>query len=234
MLLGISFGYYRASALRSKNGAGKWKTWQCLQTPTTCCFFHFCTLCMSFISMDPLSTYIAINWSLWKMWFTINSFLRLTSLPIRDGGMNIPIPHPTSSQQWSLSHKICAPLVGAVLKQQQVLDPDLAQKHASNKLEAVRLQLEEKTLMKKTTVECFSLKLQWQVAIISQEGASSWLSCIHPPILPYDVVPHKQAFLDAIALRYGWCPNDMPTRCECGRPFSVDHSLNYLKGGSLP
>ena len=31
-------------------------------------------------------------------------------------------------------------------------------------------------------------------------------------------------------LRYGWCPKDMPTRCECGRSFSVGHSLNSLKG----
>ena len=93
--------------------------------------------------------------------------------------MDIPISHPTSSQQRTLSHKICAPLVEAVLEQQQVLDADLAQKHASNKREAVRLQMGEKTLMKKTTVECFSLMLQRQVAIISQEGASSWVSCIH-------------------------------------------------------
>ena len=84
----------------------------------------------------------------------------LTSLPIRDGGMDIPIPHLTSSQQRSLSHKICAPFVEAVCKQQQVLDPDLVQRHASNKREAVRLQMEEKTLMKKTTVECFSSMLQ--------------------------------------------------------------------------
>ena len=41
----------------------------------------------------------------------------------------------------------------------------------------------------------------------------------------YEVVLHKRAFLD------GWCPKDMPSRCKCGTPFSVDHSLNCLKGG---
>ena len=60
-----------------------------------------------------------------------------------------------------------------MLNQQQVLDPVLAQKHASNKREAVRLQMEEKSLMMKNSVECLSAKLQQQVAIISQEGASS-------------------------------------------------------------
>ena len=65
----------------------------------------------------------------------------LFSLPIRDGGLGITIPYQTSSQQRLLSQKICAPVVEAVLNQQQVLDPDLAQKHASNKREAVRLQM---------------------------------------------------------------------------------------------
>ena len=80
----------------------------------------------------------------------------------------------------------------------------------------------------KNTVECLSSKLQQQVAIISQEGASSWLSSI--PLKTYGFVLHKRAYLDAIALRYGWCPKDMPTRCDCGKPFSIDHSLNCLKG----
>ena len=52
----------------------------------------------------------------------------LFSLPIRDGGLGITIPHQTSSQQRLLSQTLCAPVVEAVLNQQQVLDPDLAQK----------------------------------------------------------------------------------------------------------
>ena len=65
-----------------------------------------------------------------------------------------------------------------MVKQQPALDLDLAQRHASNKREAVCLQMEEKTWIKKTTVEYFPSKLQRQVAIINQEGAL--LSCIHP------------------------------------------------------
>ena len=32
---------------------------------------------------------------------------------------------------------------------------------------------------------------------------------------------------------YGWCLNAIPTRCVCGRPFRVDHTLNCLKGDFL-
>ena len=113
--------------------------------------FAHCVIseCMSFMRMVPLSS---------DQWKPLEDMIHhqfipavtgrntiteeegdLTSLLIRDGGMDIPIPHLTSSQQRSLSHKICAPLVEAVLKQQPALDPDLAQKHASNKCEAVRM-----------------------------------------------------------------------------------------------
>ena len=47
----------------------------------------------------------------------------LFSLPVRDGGMGIPIPLQISSQQRSLSQKICNPLVEAVVRQQKVFDP---------------------------------------------------------------------------------------------------------------
>ena len=40
----------------------------------------------------------------------------LFSLSVRDGGMGIPIPLQISSQQRSLSQRICSPLVEAVVR----------------------------------------------------------------------------------------------------------------------
>ena len=54
----------------------------------------------------------------------------LFALPVRDGGMGIPITHQISSQQRSLSKRICGPLVKAVINQQRVLDTNLLQEHA--------------------------------------------------------------------------------------------------------
>ena len=42
---------------------------------------------------------------------------------------------------------------------------------------------------------------------------------------------HKAAFHDALALTYGWLPNNMPSTCDCGKQFSVDHALSCSKGG---
>ena len=42
---------------------------------------------------------------------------------------------------------------------------------------------------------------------------------------------HKGAFQDALALRYGWLPSNLPSHCACGTHFRVEHSLSCSKGG---
>ncbi len=42
---------------------------------------------------------------------------------------------------------------------------------------------------------------------------------------------HKGAFQDALALRYGWTPADMPLKCECGNNLSVEHAMSCARGG---
>ena len=51
------------------------------------------------------------------------------------------------------------------------------------------------------------------------------------PIQKHGFALHKRAFFDAIAFRYGWRPSNLPTTCACGKPFSIDHSLNCPFGG---
>ena len=42
---------------------------------------------------------------------------------------------------------------------------------------------------------------------------------------------HKSAFHNALALRYGWTPSRLPSECECGNTFNVEHALSCAKGG---
>ena len=42
---------------------------------------------------------------------------------------------------------------------------------------------------------------------------------------------HKSAFRDAVALRYGWVPSQMPSHCVCGQSFTVQHALSCPRGG---
>ena len=41
---------------------------------------------------------------------------------------------------------------------------------------------------------------------------------------------HKQAFRDALCLRFGWTPARLATHCPCGQPFSVSHAFSCPKG----
>ena len=62
-----------------------------------------------------------------------------------------------------------------------------------------------------------------------EKGASSWLTVL--PLEEHHFALHKQAFRDALALRYGWFPTHIPAHCSCGQPFSVQHVLSCPKGG---
>ena len=65
--------------------------------------------------------------------------------------------------------------------------------------------------------------------LASEKGASSWLSVL--PLSEFGFTLHKRAFFDALALRYGLQPKELPVYCECGASFSVEHALSCKKGG---
>ena len=67
------------------------------------------------------------------------------------------------------------------------------------------------------------------VDIAAVPGSSSWLTSL--PIEEHGFCLHKGAFVDALALRYGWAPLKTPTTCVCGANFVVEHLLSCQRGG---
>ena len=65
--------------------------------------------------------------------------------------------------------------------------------------------------------------------LASAKGASNWLTT--RPLQEHGFALHKSAFHDAMALRYGWSPQQTPAHCACGTSFSVEHALCCPKGG---
>lgn len=67
------------------------------------------------------------------------------------------------------------------------------------------------------------------VDLAKEKGSSTWLTTL--PLVEHGFALHKGAFHDALALRYGWTPSEMPPMCACGSKFSVEHALSCAKGG---
>ena len=72
-------------------------------------------------------------------------------------------------------------------------------------------------------------RLQKAVTLAREKGASTWLTAL--PLTEHGFTLHKSAFHDALALRYGWTPAHLPSKCACGNNFSVEHALSCAKGG---
>ena len=71
------------------------------------------------------------------------------------------------------------------------------------------------------------MKLAVQAA--SQKGASSWITSI--PTYSHNTILHKNDFVDAIYIRYGWDLLNIPLECKCHAKFSLQHALDCKLGG---
>ena len=60
--------------------------------------------------------------------------------------------------------------------------------------------------------------------LAKEKGSSSWLTVL--PIEEHGFCLHKGAFVDALALRYGWAPAWTPTNCVCRAGFTLEHALS--------
>ena len=106
--------------------------------------------------------------------------------------------------------------------------------------EIITKQLEAKTLVRqeknaKTSAdveevcELLPASLRRAVDLVKEKGSSTWLTAL--PLVEHGFALHKGAFHDALALRYGWTPYEMPSTCTCGSKFLVEHALSCAKGG---
>ena len=80
-----------------------------------------------------------------------------------------------------------------------------------------------------TLKESLSDEMLRNISLASEKGASVWLTCL--PIEEFGFSLHRRAFLDSLALRYGWSLSNIPLSCVCGNSFSVSHALSCPRGG---
>ena len=153
----------------------------------------------------------------------------LMALPVRSGGLGIRDPTKQAEVEFSASVQICSPMVKNMLSGLFDNDYDCV----SDQLLARSDVRKEKLAREKSRLEVLMSSLlptkQRILKLAGEKGASIWLSSL--PLYEYGFSLHKRAFIDALALRYGWSPLNTPIHCGCGAVFSVEHSLSCAKGG---
>ena len=130
--------------------------------------------------------------------------------------------------QYKNSMAVTKTLVKHVVNQKETLDLD----EKNIKIEKNKIKMEK---VKRNTENLENVRgllnpLQLKVLeAVSEAGASSWMNAV--PLKQYGFHLDKQAFRDALYLRYGISLQRLPQKCVCGAAFDEIHALNCPRGG---
>ena len=152
----------------------------------------------------------------------------LLSLPVKLGGMAIPIFKNKAPIEYANSRQACTQHVRNIKNQTlaYTFDDDEAAKVRKD----INLQRKNSHDQLQATVVATLADDRLRAHNLSKlPGASSWLTAM--PLEEEQFTLNKREFSDAVRLRYRWPLNRLPNSCPCGKDFDVDHALNCLKGG---
>ena len=153
---------------------------------------------------------------------------QLLALPVRHWGLGIIDPSKQSDLHHSACERITAPLVELILNQSKSYSPQVrtTQQRAKNSTRTLR-RLQEAREANEIR-ERLPPQMKRATDAAAEKGASSWLTTL--PITKHGFAHHKGAFRDALCLRYGWHPPNLPSHCVCSQKFTVEHALSCPRG----
>ena len=153
----------------------------------------------------------------------------LFALPARHGGLGIRIPSKSAERELQSSLQATSSLVAKILEQNQRYGYDIIDHQLQSKA-SIRRRNEEMCCKEADDLHSqLPPQLQKAVDLAQEKGASTWLTAL--PLKEHGFTLHRAAFHDAMALRYGWSPSNLPSRCDCGKNNTIDHALSCAKGG---
>ena len=152
----------------------------------------------------------------------------LLSLPVRLGGLGIPVYRDTCEQEFENSQKMTQTLRQNILSQESVYVQDRrAEQSIELEIKNSRKQRQQNIL---TVLRSKMTKEQLRGNDLAQmKGASAWLTSL--PLKDEGYVLNKREFFDSIYLRYRWDLKRLPTKCVCSQSFTMDHALQCQTGG---
>ena len=141
------------------------------------------------------------------------------------------MPSITATQELHSSQLVTSTLCEHLLSQ----DHEYGYEVIAKQLEAKTQVRQENHVRNSTEAEelcdLLSDPIRRAVDLAKEKGSSTWLTAL--PLAEHGFALHKRAFHNALALRYGWTPSEMPSMCACGGKFTVEHALSCAtcKGG---
>ena len=148
----------------------------------------------------------------------------LFALPARLGGLGIRFPCRNADKELQSSLFVTSSLTDHILDQDKKYGQDIIDEQLQNKA-TIGGQNKERGLTEADDLyNQLPDSLQRAVALAREKGASTWLTVL--PLTEHGFTLHKAAFRDALAMRYGWTPPKLPSKCDCGNSFTVEHALS--------
>ena len=153
---------------------------------------------------------------------------KLLSLPVKLGGMGIPIFTEICQTEYENSLKATKLLRPKIVAQETSFTLDRKAENAIDK--EIRKERDEKNLRILEELRTSMSKMQQRGNDLAQmKGGSSWLTAL--PLKEEGFILTKREFFDAIAIRYTWELKRLPTHCVCKKKFDMEHAMSCKNGG---
>lgn len=155
---------------------------------------------------------------------------KLLSLPVRLGGMGIPLFSEICQKEYEYSLKVTQLIRPRIVAQDHVFIPN---QQAEKQIEAEIKKEREQCYA--TTLEDLRQRMPREKLrgneLAQMKGASAWLTAL--PLKEEGYVLSKREFFDAVMIRYMWEVKRLPSKCVCGQGFSVPHAMTCTNGGYI-
>ena len=153
----------------------------------------------------------------------------LLSLPARFEGLGVIILSVHFSSLLLSLNRVAAPLVDHLLRMCTTCSLDVYQQIYQCKLDLWVSHRSDLSTQAGLLCDQLSPHLHCAFEAASERGASCWLNTL--PIAEHGFDLSKGEFCDALCLRFGWQPVNLPQMCVCGKSFSVEHAFTCPYGG---
>jgi hypothetical protein len=148
---------------------------------------------------------------------TDNPLRQLACLPVKQSGLAIPDPTTTADENWTTSTVVCGHLIAALRGTEEFRSVEHNHIMAEGRA-AMRLRKTSTSEGKLVTI-LNGLVADRSRTIKRGQHTGAWLSALPSTVNGTEL--SAQEFRDAISMRYGITPSDLPAQCDgCDIPVS--------------